>query len=255
MRDARETGGAWARFQRHAFADPSPALAPFVAHYWMATWDLRGQPPYRQLIVPYPTVHLSFRDGDEPLVRGVSRGFVVRTLDGRGRVFGVAFRAGCFRPFLGRPVSTITDRSLPGSSVFGPSVPRLAGDGLGDLVASVEAFLRERVPATDPSAQVAAGIVERIATSPELTRVDEVAAAAHLTVRRLQRLFAEHVGVPPKWVIRRYRLHEVTERLAAGGTVDWARLAAELGYADQAHLSRDFAALVGEPPTRYAERY
>jgi AraC-like DNA-binding protein len=50
-------------------------------------------------------------------------------------------------------------------------------------------------------------------------------------------------------------LHEVTERLAAGCTVDWARLAAELGYADQAHLSRDFTALVGEPPTRYAERY
>jgi transcriptional regulator GlxA family with amidase domain len=74
-------------------------------------------------------------------------------------------------------------------------------------------------------------------------------------VRTLQRLFAEHVGPGPKWVIRRYRLQEVVGRLEAGGPVDWADLAATLGYADQAHLSRDFADLFGEPPTRYARRY
>jgi AraC-like DNA-binding protein len=56
-------------------------------------------------------------------------------------------------------------------------------------------------------------------------------------------------------VIRRYRLHEVTERMARGETADWARLAAELGYADQAHLTRDFTSLFGEPPTAYARRY
>jgi len=74
-------------------------------------------------------------------------------------------------------------------------------------------------------------------------------------VRGLQRLFAEYVGIGPKWVIRRYRLREITERLAAGGPVDWAGLAAELGYADQAHLVRDFRAMVGETPTWYAQRY
>jgi AraC-like DNA-binding protein len=254
-RDAREVGGAWASFQRHAFAAPSVSLAPVVARYWMATWDLRGQPPYRQLIVPFPNVQLSFRDEDEPLVHGVSHGYVVRTLAGRGRVFGVAFRPGCFRVFLGRPLSTITDRSLPASAVFGPAVPRLIGDDMDTLVAVVEEFLADRRSEPDPDADAAADIVARIAASPALTRVDVVAAGAGMSVRQLQRLFAEHVGVPPKWVIRRYRLREVTDRLDAGGTVDWAGLAAELGYADQAHLTRDFTAMVGEPPTRYAERY
>jgi AraC-like DNA-binding protein len=56
-------------------------------------------------------------------------------------------------------------------------------------------------------------------------------------------------------VIRRYRLHEITERMAAGGRIDWMRLALGLGYADQAHLSRDFTAIVGETPTPYAQRY
>lgn len=43
--------------------------------------------------------------------------------------------------------------------------------------------------------------------------------------------------------------------MAAGGRIDWAALAADLGYADQRHVVRDFTAMVGETPTRYAERY
>lgn len=56
-------------------------------------------------------------------------------------------------------------------------------------------------------------------------------------------------------VIRRFRLHEVTERMAAGGEIDWAQVAAELGYTDQPHLIRDFGDLFGEPPTHYSRRY
>jgi transcriptional regulator GlxA family with amidase domain len=84
-----------------------------------------------------------------------------------------------------------------------------------------------------------------------IATVDQLAATAGMGLRRLQRLFAEHVGVGPKWVIRRYRLHEVTERMAAGSRIDWAGLAADLCYADQAHLTRDFSALFAEPPTQY----
>ena len=249
MRDPREVGGGWTAFQDHWYGEPAADLAPYVAHYWAVKWDLRGQPPYRQKIVPYPQVHLSFVNGGA-LVRGVARRFVVRTLDGQGRVFGVAFRPGCFRPLLRRPVSTITDRTLPAAEIFdGAVLPHEA------TKATVDAFLLARRPAADPVTETAAGLVERIATTPDLTRVDALAADAGLSVRSLQRLFSEYVGVAPKWVIRRYRLHEITERLAEGGGVDWAATAADLGYADQAHLTRDFTKLVGEPPTAYAERY
>ena len=249
-RDAREVGGAWTTFQRHRFTEPAPDLAPFVAHYWEVRWDLRGQPPYRQLIVPYPNVHLSFVDDAVPLVRGVARGHVVRTLSGAGRVLGVAFRPGCFRPFLGRPVSALTDRSVGGAC--GVRAGRTAATPPSS---GSRSSCAPTCPSPDPLAETAAGIVARIAGSPVLTRVDAVAGEAGLGVRRLQRLFAEYVGVAPKWVIRRYRLHEVTQRLDKGERVDWAAVAADLGYADQAHLTRDFTKLVGEPPTRYAERY
>jgi AraC-like DNA-binding protein len=72
-----------------------------------------------------------------------------------------------------------------------------------------------------------------------------------LSKRPLQQLFNEYVGVGPKWVINRYRLHEVIERMAAQGPVSWTELALELGYFDQAHFIRDFKALVGCSPAAY----
>jgi AraC-like DNA-binding protein len=123
------------------------------------------------------------------------------------------------------------------------------------IAAQVGTFLLARLPDPDPLAEQAAAIVARIQAEPHLTRVDALARSTGLGVRRLQRLFADHVGLGPKWVIRRYRLHEVGERLASGADFDWAGLAGELGYADQAHFVRDFTAMVGESPTRYAERY
>ena len=52
--------------------------------------------------------------------------------------------------------------------------------------------------------------------------------------------------------MRRARLHEAAERADSGEPVDWAALASDLGYADQAHLTRDFTVTIGVPPTRYA---
>jgi AraC-like DNA-binding protein len=90
------------------------------------------------------------------------------------------------------------------------------------------------------------------AGDPALLRVDELAGGLGMGTRRLQRIFAEYVGVGPKWVIRRYRMQEAAERAGNGAGVDWAALSAELGYADQAHFTRDFSRAIGTSPAQYA---
>jgi AraC-like DNA-binding protein len=187
-------------------------------------------------------------------LHGVPRRHVVRVLDGLGHVFGVAFRPGGFRPWLGRPVSSLTGRRIDAREVFGDDLPEhhTKPEDMRDVV---ETYLTAHRPDDDPTADLVNDLVARIAAEPDLARVDLLAERTGLGVRRLQRLFADYVGVPPKWVIRRYRLREVTVRLEQGADLDWARLAVELGYADQAHLTRDFTAMFGEPPTRHALRY
>jgi AraC-like DNA-binding protein len=248
-------GVASARFTlaRHR---PAAALAPFVEYHWILRWDLRGQPPHSQTILPHPNVNLSF----EPTgagIYGVDRRLFTRSLTGRGQVLGVRFRAGGFRPFWQAPVSQLTDRVVPAGRLFGPAAERArqavmdARDDAG-MIACAEALLLSMLPGCDPLAARAASLVDRIVADASLRRVDELALASGMTVRALQRLFAEYVGVSPKWVMRRARLHDAAARADSGEPVDWAGLAAALGYADQAHLTRDFTATIGVPPTRYA---
>ncbi len=248
-------GAAAGRFQLGR-QKPSAALAPFVEYYWIVRWDLRGRPPHVQRILPHPNVNLAF---EEPAagIYGVDTKLFARRIEGRGQVLGVRFRAGGFRPFWTGPVSQLNDRSVPAAGLFGPAVEEArrvivsAPDELG-MVAAAEDLLGSVLPERDPVAEQVAAMVDRITGDPSLRRVDQLAAVLHVPVRRLQRLFADYVGVSPKWVMRRARLHEAAERADSGVRVDWAELAHDLGYADQAHLTRDFTATIGVPPARYA---
>ncbi|MFI9332334.1 DUF6597 domain-containing transcriptional factor [Kitasatospora sp. NPDC052868] len=237
--------------------EPAPELARVVEFYWMVGWDRRGLPAYEQQVLSHPNVHLVF-EAPAARVYGVDRSLFVRRLEGAGRALGVKFRPGGFRAFTDRPVTALADRSVPAAGIFGPEVDRLNAavlegvEDLAALAARVDAFLLDRLPAPDPAAEQAAAMVERITGSADLRRVDQVAGEFGITVRRLQRLFAEYVGAPPKWVLRRARLHEAARRADLGADVDWAALAVELGYADQAHFTRDFTAAVGTSPARYA---
>ncbi|WP_405360982.1 AraC family transcriptional regulator [Kitasatospora sp. NBC_00085] len=238
--------------------EPAPGLARLVEYYWLVRWDRRGLPVHEQKVLSHPNVHLVF-EAPRAAVYGVDRSLFVRRLEGAGHVLGVRFRPGGFRLLTGRPAAGLADRSVPAAGIFGPGTDRLNEEvlsGAPEPAALVDAFLLARLPEPDPvagrQAELAAAMVERITASPDLHRVDELAGEFGVTVRRLQRLFAEYVGAAPKWVLRRARLHEAAQRADGGADVDWAALAADLGYADQAHLTRDFTAAVGLSPARYA---
>lgn len=255
MRDARELAGAWRKHQRHGRIPPSEDLAAYVEYFWTAAWHY--ETPYRQLIVPLPNVHLTFRDG-RAILNGVRTRHHTKILEGHGQVTGVAFRQARFRPFMNASVATITDQELDATQVLAASLPTPLR--IAPTIPAIEEYLRACLtsacePSTPDGASLAADAMAAITGNTRVTTVEELADQVGVTIRTLQRVFAIHVGVPPKWVIRRYRLHEVTERMAQGQEPHWSALAFELGYADQAHLIRDFKSIFGEPPDHYRQRY
>jgi AraC-like DNA-binding protein len=236
--------------------EPSALLAPFVDYHWIVRWDLRGQPPHEQTILPHPNVHLVF-EASGAGIYGVDRALFVRVLTGRGVVLGVRFRAGCFRPFWQAPISQLTDRVVPAARLFGPLAEKtrqaiICAEADAEMTGHAEALLCSALPEPDPVASQVASLVRLIGDDPLLRRVDQLSRACGISVRSVQRLFADYVGVSPKWVMRRARLHEAASRADLGKVVDWAELAVDLGYADQAHLTRDFTDTIGVPPGRYA---
>ncbi|GGZ15277.1 helix-turn-helix domain-containing protein [Streptomyces poonensis] len=267
-RDTRGIVDAAELFARVRFhrREPAEPLRPYLEHYWLIDWDLTE--PYVSHVVPHPSVNIVFqRYGDRNLaeVTGIGLGLFAQKLEGRGRVCGIQFRPGGFRPFApDRPVSDWTGRRVPlsrtalavtSAALSETSAARALLDPEDEdaRVAALDTFLLGLGPRPDPQADLAMALVDRIRTDRAIRRVGDFAREQGLSARALQRLFAEYVGVGPKWVILRYRIHEALERAETDRAVDWAALAVDLGYADQAHLVRDFTATVGVPPTAYAQ--
>jgi len=240
---------------RHSRKRPAADLAAWIAHYWMISWDLRGCAPQHVESLPHPNIHLIF-ESCTPVVSGVQTKKFSRVLKGQSKVFGIKFKPGAFRPFFGAPVSKIADRTIPATRVFGKELLALAEVVFSDRseetrAAAANAFFLQRMPQPDKTLDLAGQLVERILQDVEIRLVDDLVRVSSINKRSLQRIFNEYVGVSPKWVIRRYRLHELIEKFNSGAPVDLPQLALDLGYFDQAHLINDFKSVVGYSPTQY----
>jgi AraC-like DNA-binding protein len=236
---------------------PSPDLAFFIEHYWIIEWDLRGREPYTAEVLSHPSIHVAFENGKTGIF-GVVRGKFTRTIEGEGKVFGIKFKPGAFYPFIKTPISKLTNRSLPISTVFPVDDLAIEQEILTksteeDMIAIAENMLRQKLPAQDEKIVLINDIVRLIISNIEITKVDDIANKTGLNKRSLQRLFSQYVGISPKWMIQRYRLHEAVEQLDSGRSVDLARLAVDLGYFDQPHFINDFKMLIGKSPAEYSK--
>ncbi len=231
-------------------------LAGLVERHWLVSWDL---PPGRRAsvtLLPHPCVNI-VHDRGMVAIAGVGGERFTYEFAGRGRVFGVKFRPGAFRPFYGRPVAELTDQTRPLATLWGADAGLLAADldaapDLDALVAVAQRHLRAHWPEPDPEVAVIGRIVHALLHDRTITRVEEVCTRFGIRPRTLQRLFGRYVGVSPKWVLRRYRLHEAAARLAEGTDTSWAEVAVDLGYFDQSHFIRDFTRAIGMTPAAYA---
>jgi AraC-like DNA-binding protein len=245
-----EEGAAHFELTRSA---PSSDLAGVIDRHWVVRWDLHGRQPFRQAILPHPCVHIVYEPSG-PAVYGIADGQTSHLLEGAGEAVGIKFLPGAFSPFSALPAVELTGRVVSLGEALGPDGDELtrATGSADELIARVEAFLRERRGEPDPGVQTVVAAAGTMRSGAVDMRVADVAAEHGVSVRTLQRLFRTHVGVSPKWVLQRYRLHEAAERIAAGEATDLAALALDLGYFDQAHFGNDFRRYVGVPPAAYA---
>jgi AraC-like DNA-binding protein len=232
---------------------PAEDLADVVEQHWVVAWDHRGSGPVVQEVLPDPCVNLAIEPAGV-LLYGVTSRTSRHELTGAGVVVGTKFRPGGFSGYVDGPVRALNDRVLAMGAAFGRGGVELEGalaaaEGTADMLELVTAFLRERRPPPDPQRALVGAIVDAMRDAPPGTGVADVARAFAVTPRTLQRMFAAHVGASPKRVLQRFRHQSAADRLAAPEPGGLARLAAELGYFDQAHFTQDFRAATGRVPS------
>jgi AraC-like DNA-binding protein len=232
---------------------PSDELAAFVEGFWSVHWDLDAGASFEQEILPYPCVNLSTAAGGFE-VHGPGTQRFAAQLSGRGYVSGTKFTPSGFFAFAHVPMRDLVDKVTSVEAVTGRNLRVPRDVDARTVRTEVETFLRSFAPVRTEDMALADRLVRLAQEDRSIARAEHLARAAGASVRSLHRLFERHVGVGPKWVVRRSRVQEAAERMARGEQIDLAATAQELGYHDQAHFTHDFRAQVGFTPAAYARR-
>ncbi len=174
------------------------------------------------------------------------------------RAVALPFKPGWSAPLLGVAANELTDRIVSLEDLWGLAGVDLCGEllaapGLPDVLDRLTRAFAVRTQRTfEPaSARIARHAVRLL--EGDQVRVESVAERLGVTARHLRRAFTESVGIGPKEFARTVRLQRAV-RAAAATSNDWAQIAADAGYYDQAHLIAEFRELVGLTPGAFLKR-
>lgn len=233
---------------------PRRDLHPYLACTWERRVPSVEAPAAR--VLPDGCIDLVWRGG-ELLVAGPDSESWLSRLQPGETVVGVRLRPGIAGAVLGLPASELRNEHPPADRVWGT-----AGSELNERVGAAE-YARRRREVLEEAVARRLGTAERpdplvLAATRRLgfpgSRVSFLSDALGVSERQLLRRFDKAVGYGPKTLDRVLRFQRFRSRApsVARGDEDLARVAADLGYADQAHLSRDCLRLSGGTPTQLA---
>jgi AraC-like DNA-binding protein len=230
---------------------PPAALRGVVECFWRRE---RWRPPNSDLgVLPDGRVDVIWAADGQVVVAGPQRRPLGRPLPPELVVVGVRFPLGIGPLLLGVPAHELADTHVsldaidarPAASLLRDLVPIEDPAEAPDRIARAVARRVDSSRPPDPVVQQAAALFEDPGA-----RVERVAREVAISERQLQRRFREFVGYGPKTLQRVLRLQRLLGTLERGRdqTGGLARIAATLGYSDQAHLTRETRDLAGHSP-------
>lgn len=231
---------------------PSPPLDPFVECSWERRAPAVEAPTTR--VLPDGCADLLWRSG-ELIVAGPDTESWLSPLRSGETVVGVRLRPGIAGSVLGLPASELRNLRPTVEDVWSRS-----GAELEERVSEaedrrrrrglLEAAVAKRLAAAERPDRLVLAATRRLGFPG--SRVSRLSDDLGVSERQLLRRFNRAVGYGPKTLDRVLRFQRFRSRatLVGGGDEGLARVAAELGYSDQAHLTRDCVRLSGQTPTR-----
>jgi AraC-like DNA-binding protein len=235
---------------------PPEQVVALVRWFWIPEWRIAPGRTSRQQVIAFPACNLVVGPGEVELAGPTTR-LSYRDLTGTGWVVGALLRPAAVPHFTVDPAA-LRDASLPldlpelrSPVVAAMTGPAAAAQRHAEAVAAFAGWLAATVGPPSEEALLANALAELVDADPQVLRVEDIAARLHVSTRTVQRLARRYVGLPPLTMIRRRRLQEAAHLLRTAPGTDLAELAAQLGYADQAHLANDFRAVLGFTPSAY----
>lgn len=251
----KSTGGVLypARLPQFHRLPATGAAADLVAWFWIPEWDIEPGRSSRQEIVGYPALNLVVEQQGVTLSGATTRASH-RDLRGRGWAVGALLRPAAVAALIDDPASLVDDMRTLDEPALRAEVTRAMDTGEGHCERAVSVFSRwlvDRVGEPTDAARLANAMVEALSGDGGALTPAEAATRLAVSVRTLERMAHRSVGIAPAAMIRRRRLQHAAQLVRDDPRADLSTIAAELGYADHAHLTRDFRAVLGIAPRTY----
>jgi transcriptional regulator GlxA family with amidase domain len=165
---------------------------------------------------------------------------------------GVRFHPGMASRFLRVAGPEIVDGMIALEVAWGAARTRRLAEQLAEATSPREAMGRieaslGEAPAFDSVQQAIAWLVENRGQIP----VEELADSASLSPRQFRRICLERTGITPKRLARALRFRQALAHVGREHPADWAQVALECGYYDQAHLINEFREFSGLAPGEF----
>lgn len=255
------------------FYKPKPPLSKFVDNFWLYEGYEQQN---TERILPTGTLELAinlrqnelrFYDAECPENCSRLSGAVVSGASGRGFtpgvaafIIGVHFKPGGAFPFLGLPACELADTHVDLETLWGSSAGRLR-ERLCEARTATERFqllheaLMGRLCDRVEQHYAVSAALEMFEKNQAVPRVREAAKYLNLSQRRFIQVFKAEVGMTPKLFSRIQRFQQTRSFIQRNPSINWAGLAADLGYFDQSHFIREFLEFSGLSPTDYVNRH
>jgi AraC-like DNA-binding protein len=227
---------------------PDRAFKNAIHCLWVSV--IPADAPRPTHVLPDACTDLIWQSGAGAFVAGPDTGPVPDSRPPGTVLVGVRFLPGAGGAALGVPLDELLDQRVDAEDLPGMPRGRLPGslspaDALHRVAQIGAELVTERPP--DPLVLGAARLLARPGA-----RADAVAARLGIGERQLRRRCQAAVGYGPRTLSRVLRFRRFLARVEFGDAGDLAAVAAETGYADQAHLTRESTRLAGLPPAALA---
>lgn len=253
-------------------------VAPILAKHIECIWLLEscGEPisasPQRllpdgcvELILNFSDLFREHKEGSQSNLQ--PRRFVVGQMTrpmlvsptGRVQILGIRFAPGGTLPFFSCPPGELTNSIAPLADVATALEKELSGriyearDWTEKIRLLETALIKCLLSAKHGPASLQ-GAISRIIRAGGQTSVDLLANDLGISGRQLERRFLNEVGLGPKLLCRILRFQQVF-RAVENADSNWAKIAADCGYYDQAHLIRDFRQFAEQTPALLFEQF
>jgi AraC-like DNA-binding protein len=230
-------------------------LSDLVRHVWVPRWAIPDGEVRPQRVLTYPA-HNAVIMPERADLYGPDPRVQVQELRGTSWAVGILFR-----PAVGPLLTTTDPVALVGASEPLPNSPArpvrqlmASGYDQDELARKLRAWLLPIAASVDDRGRVVNEACRLAEEDPALTRAADLSARLGVTPRSLERLVRAHTGMTPKWLIECRRLQHAATTLFASPETDLSMLAADLGYTDYPHFSRQYRRAIGESPRMTRER-